>query len=302
MKVLLSWMYRRSMMPFSDLLWSTVLNDTLERNAKKSHANVEQFFALMIDLQKQQPTSRAEKTTLLQTLLAANEKAHQSESVAGHRSTLSDKELYANILTFSFAGSETTAGLITAVLYFLCLTANQTLKAALVQEVQAELASSEVVTSIDQADRLPLLRATLRETNRLMPVAPGLMFNTVSTEEGHELPNGMHVRPEDGIVINSLAIMRDEAVFPDPDTFRPTRWIDAGPQKLKEMDRYFLTFGGGTRVCPGQRLANVEATCYLAAIIRNFDFKLNCDSSEVKYVFKFTAQLSKLPLVFTCRK
>ncbi len=49
---------------------------------------------------------------------------------------------------------------------------------------------------------------------------------------------GVHL-PEDTVVgVNAWVIQRNRAVFgPDGDVFRPERWIDGQPEKIKEMHR-----------------------------------------------------------------
>lgn len=41
----------------------------------------------------------------------------------------------------------------------------------------------------------------------------------------------------------------NQDLFPNPETFDPTRWSD--PTKAKFLDRYLLSFGKGSRQCVG---------------------------------------------------
>jgi cytochrome P450 len=63
-----------------------------------------------------------------------------------------------------------------------------------------------------------------------------------------------------------------------------------------------MAFGYGPRLCPGMRLAMVEGTLALAALVRHLDFKLGCDHREVKRIMLFTSVPDKVPLIITPRK
>lgn len=46
-------------------------------------------------------------------------------------------------------------------------------------------------------------------------------------------------------------ILNDPEVYEDPRTFKPDRWLDADKDKLELMNRNFIPFGRGSRVCLG---------------------------------------------------
>ena len=59
-----------------------------------------------------------------------------------------------------------------------------------------------------------------------------------------------------------VLVHRDPTAFPDPDSFRPERFLDA-PAGLPH-----LPFGGGARRCLGEPLAHAEIEAVLPAILR----------------------------------
>lgn len=65
---------------------------------------------------------------------------------------------------------------------------------------------------------------------------------------------------------------RDPAVYSEPDSFKPERWMN--PQditfKMKEM---FMPFSKGTRACLGKNLAMIELKVITANIARRFEWK-----------------------------
>jgi cytochrome P450 len=57
------------------------------------------------------------------------------------------------------------------------------------------------------------------------------------------------------------------SVFPDPETFRPKRWVEAGTR----LDKYLVSFGKGTRQCVGINLAYAELYLTVAAVVHRLD-------------------------------
>lgn len=43
--------------------------------------------------------------------------------------------------------------------------------------------------------------------------------------------------------------LHDPAVYEEPDKFRPERWFTTDTEKLRRMNRNFIPFGRGTRMC-----------------------------------------------------
>jgi cytochrome P450 len=74
---------------------------------------------------------------------------------------------------------------------------------------------------------------------------------------GYELPPGVRVVPAVPYV------NRHPSVYPDPDVFRPERFLDAKP------DTYaWIPFGGGIRRCIGASFAQLEMRRVLQVVLR----------------------------------
>ncbi|WP_159997443.1 cytochrome P450 [Roseomonas sp. 18066] len=107
--------------------------------------------------------------------------------------------------------------------------------------------------------RLPFLEACAREALRIAPVAPMMVRQLARpmTLAGHDLPAGMLVGA------SAELAHADPAVFPEPEKFRPERFLDA-----RFRAHEFFPFGGGRRLCPGARLALEEIRLVLAVLAR----------------------------------
>lgn len=69
--------------------------------------------------------------------------------------------------------------------------------------------------------------------------------------EGYHVPKGAVIIP------NQWAILRDEDIYPEPDSLRPERWLEPGfPTYREPLTTFpnlkrFAGFGHGRRICPG---------------------------------------------------
>jgi cytochrome P450 len=86
----------------------------------------------------------------------------------------------------------------------------------------------------------------------------------ITDESGpHQLASGME------IYVNQAAIHRDSSVWgPDPNAFRPSRWIDSTGELIIPEKGTFLPWSGGPRICPGMKMAQVEFVGTFAALFR----------------------------------
>ena len=103
-------------------------------------------------------------------------------------------------------------------------------------------------------DTLPLLDAVLMETLRLHAAIPGPQPRITpigpTTLVGYEnIPAGVRVSAQ------PYSLHRNPKVFPEPDMWKPERWLDANSAQKGEMMRWFWAFGSGGRMCIGTHFA-----------------------------------------------
>ena len=94
----------------------------------------------------------------------------------------------------------------------------------------------------------------------------------------------------------------NETVFSNPFEFNPIRWIENDSNTLVKMNNHFMSFGDGSRICPGMHLAQHEGELALAYIAKYFDLELGCKPEEIKRIQSFTARPKTLPMKFFPRK
>jgi hypothetical protein len=87
-----------------------------------------------------------------------------------------------------------------------------------------------------------------------------------STYNGYTIPKGSVIIP------NVWTISREEALFgPDPEDFKPDRWLDEDGKTLKDLPA--AAFGYGRRTCPGRYFARNVIWIVVAQLLWSFEIK-----------------------------
>ena len=112
---------------------------------------------------------------------------------------------------------------------------------------------------------LPYTQAVISESIRLRPPAWAMGRTAVAGHRAHGYP----IAEGSTVVVSPWLLHHDPRWWPDPEAFRPERWLADDP----ERPRYaFIPFGGGPRVCIGEPFARLEAAMLLATIARRWRF------------------------------
>jgi cytochrome P450 len=182
---------------------------------------------------------------------------------------MSDQQLRDEIVTMMLAGHETTALLMMYAVYLLSTHKREAelLRAEIDEKLQGRLA-----TFADLAN-LPYTDAFVRETLRLYPpvYAFGREVTAPFSVGGYTLPKGSM------ILFSPFARQRNPAVYPEPERFRPERWLSADTRENKPVVRRFdfFPFGGGPRVCIGNHFATMEAALILATMVQKLELSID---------------------------
>ncbi len=132
--------------------------------------------------------------------------------------------------------------------------------------LRAELATLDwaEITQLQDLRRAPLLRAVIQETLRLYPPAYALVPRQLAramTVADTPLARG------DIVMISSWITHRDARWFPEPEAFRPERFLSAPswPQGA------YFPFGLGDRACPGTGMAMMDLAASLAYSVEHWE-------------------------------
>ncbi|MEV7386863.1 cytochrome P450 [Streptomyces sp. NPDC091215] len=176
---------------------------------------------------------------------------------------LTEDQICSEILTLAVAGTETTASVLSWVLYELAR--NPEIESRVLAELDAVLGDRPV--AFEDVTRLPYLDRVVKEALRLHHTGWLVTRRTMTeTRLGDwTLPPGTE------LAYCQHALHRDAAYFPDPLTFDPDRWLD-GEQALPQGA--FLPFGAGKHKCIGDRFAVTELITAIATVLRRVRLEL----------------------------
>ena len=171
-----------------------------------------------------------------------------------------------------FAGSDTTDITLRAVFYNLLknpLTLQKLPDELSQQKKQGTFKRHDALVQWDEVRDLPYLGTVINEALRCHP-AVGIPLERIVpsrgiTVVGHFIPGGTIIG------CSAWALHRNESVFvPEPESFRPERWLEGSPKQRTLMGRSLFSFGAGSRTCIGKNISLLGMQKLVPAILRTF--------------------------------
>jgi len=236
----------------STTLWGQVLNRLPVPSNRRLSESLRDVNTAIYELIAARRAAGVPGTDLLSLLLSARDEDTGEP--------MPDKLVRDEALTLLLPGHETTANALTWALYLL---ANHPAEQDRVRE---ELACLDGPATAADLPRLRYTTAVVHESMRLYPPVWTLLrhLSEERTIGGYRLPAGAT------LLLSPWVVQRDPRWWPEPDTFRPQRWLapDATPHRFA-----YFPFGGGPRQCIGNDFAMTEDTLVLATILRRWQLR-----------------------------
>jgi cytochrome P450 len=203
--------------------------------------------------------SGEDKGDLLSMLLMS-----QDEEATGADRTMSDKQVRDEALTLFLAGHETTANALTWTWYL--LSQNPDCESRMHEEIDRVLSGR--TPGFDDFPNLRYTEMVFAEAMRLYPPAWGVGRMNLETFE----IGGIEVPAKSICIMSPYVMHRNATYYPDPERFDPERWTPEARQARPKFA--YFPFGGGSRVCIGERFAWLEGVLILAAVAQKWKLRL----------------------------
>ena len=168
------------------------------------------------------------------------------------------EHMRAELLTFLFAGHETTALSLTWAIYHLLKNPSQ------LEKLKVELAGLQENSPTSMATA-PFLKGCVQETLRIHPIVTETLrkLKTPLPLGEWNLPAGVAVAPA------TVLAHYNPQTYEEPDSFRPQRFIDRSYSPFE-----YMPFGGGHRRCIVAAFATFEMSIVLGTLLQRFELEL----------------------------
>jgi cytochrome P450 len=244
--------FETMLLPFSGLLQRLPLPSI--RRADKARQTLDRIIYQMI---AERRASGEDRGDLLSMLLLAQDNE-------GSTGGMNDKQVRDEALTLFLAGHETTANALTWTWYL--LSENPDAETRLHAEIDEVLGDRQ--PGYDDLPRLEYTERVLAESLRLYP--PAWAIGRMALRQVRIY--NYEIAPKSICIVSPYVMHRNPRHWPDPERFDPDRFT---PEAKQARPRFaYFPFGGGPRVCIGERFAWMEGVLVLATIAQRWRFNL----------------------------
>ncbi|KAH9986739.1 cytochrome P450 [Russula compacta] len=198
------------------------------------------------------------------------------------------EEMIAGALGSIYAsGADTTVSALMSFVVAMLLYPNIQKKA---QDVLDSVTRRERLPTFEDHPRLPFIDAICKEVLRWRPVFPiGVPHASVKDDvyEGFFIPKGAVV------IGNSWEILHDPAFYPEPDIFKPERFLNPDGT-LRDDPMLISAFGFGKRICPGRHLVDATLFISVASLLSVFNLERERDGWDKPSDYTYTGTLIRI--------
>ncbi|KAL1450855.1 hypothetical protein WDU94_003170 [Cyamophila willieti] len=177
---------------------------------------------------------------------------------------LTDEEIKEQVDTIMFEGHDTTAA---GSSFFLCVMGTHPeIQKKVIQEIDEIFGDSDRPCTFQDTLEMKYMERCIMETLRMFPPVP-----IIARELQQEVKMNscdVVIPAKCTVVVATLKVHRDPAVYPNPDVFNPDNFL---PEKCANRHYYsFVPFSAGPRSCVGRKYAMLKLKVILSTILRDF--------------------------------
>lgn len=241
------------------------------RNARALHEAIDRIVASGYAREEQ-------REDLLSMLLKVSDDGH---------ALMSEREMHDQVMTIFLAGQETTGPALSWTFYLLSQHPEE--EARLHAELDRVLCGRQARP--EDMENLSFTYMVFAEALRLYPPAWAIARRALAPDEigAHTIPRGATV------VMSQYVMHRHPAYWDAPAEFRPERFH---PSTIASRRHYtYFPFGGGPRMCLGDRFAWTEGVLLIATIAQRFRLRLAPDA-RIEPIARMSIRLKHgLPMI-----
>ncbi|KAL1206013.1 Cytochrome [Cardamine amara subsp. amara] len=189
---------------------------------------------------------------------------------------LNYEEKVSIVLDILLGGFETSATLLSLVVYFLAKSPNLLHKLKEEHEdIRAKKGDGELLNWEDY-QKMQFTQCVMSEALRC-----GNIVKTVHRRATHDIKFKEYVIPKGWKVFPIFtAVHLDPSLHENPFEFNPMRWADKA-----KMNKKTTAFGGGVRVCPGGELGKLQIAFFLHHLVLSYRWKIKPDEMPIAHPY-----------------
>ncbi|KAI0086254.1 cytochrome P450 [Irpex rosettiformis] len=170
------------------------------------------------------------------------------------------------------------------------------------KHAQAEIDTvigDERLPSFKDRAHLPFIEAIVKEILRWRCPGPLNVPHRATEDAIHD---GYYIPKGTTIIANIWAILHNPEVYPNPDTFDPSRFVSETGEPTDVPSPYDACFGYGRRICPGINFADASIFIWCAMILAVYDISkaVGEDGKVVEPTGEYTSGAVSHPKPFEC--
>lgn len=174
------------------------------------------------------------------------------------------------------AGTLTSAHMLSLTSYFILK--DRKVYQNLMNELEIAMLDPESSPRQQVFESLPYLNAVMDEGFRL---SYGAMHRLARSHPEDALQyREWTIPPGTAVGYSAYMLHRDPMIFPEPEKFKPERWLNLEPAERQHLRAHLNNFGRGTRQCVGMRLAYAELYLTLAYVFRRLGKEMQLHDTE----------------------
>ncbi|XP_049938537.1 probable cytochrome P450 6a20 [Schistocerca serialis cubense] len=224
---------------------------------------------LVTDTIAQRESGNVQRRDYLQLLVDLKNKGYLDSAgqVLADKSSFTDIDIVAQVMTFMTDGTHTSATTMSFALYELAL--HEDIQQHLREELREAVDKHGGRLGYDAINDCTYLDMVFSEALRLHPPV-GHLEKTCTAAYPMTTPSGrtFTLQPGTTVMVSIAGLHGDPRYFPEPDVFDPERF--SPDKKDRNAMQAYIPFGLGARSCIGLRFAHSQVKMGVATLVLNF--------------------------------